>query len=513
MKNNIPENTVEIDVKDFGPIAEAKIELRPLTVFVGPSNTGKSYLATLIYALHHFFNDTVFNRNSMGDIPYYFSRRRQIAEDYYTKDNLEKLLDWLEYGGNEKVANKNSEYFLPKEMFKLIRPCIRNIDQASYDLDLEIRRCFSVRRTADLVRHQKKPGRKALVSVGKKFIEPDDKSISVNYNISIGEQEASLRATVPSYPNLSIGLSYQEFREIRKIRKACSFTPNNDEMNQTHYAFIVNQLANIFKNNVAGPLTESCYYLPAGRTGMMHTHRVIVKALFQGATRAGLQPEYVAPMLSGAVADFLNRLVLLGDRNGGYSRKTSIGDQIEQEILKGTINIGASETGYPEFYYQPDGWTKIALPSMSTSSMISELAPVVLYLRYIVKTGEVIIIEEPEAHLHPAMQVEFTRRLAALINSGVRVIVTTHSEWVLEKLANIVASSSKLNGKKNNSDAEVTLFPNQVGAWLFEPKQSPRGSKVKELPLNTETRMLPADFDSIATSLYNEWATLHSDSE
>ena len=34
---------VEIAVKNFGPIAEATIDLRPLTVFVGPSNTGKTY--------------------------------------------------------------------------------------------------------------------------------------------------------------------------------------------------------------------------------------------------------------------------------------------------------------------------------------------------------------------------------------------------------------------------------------------------------------------------------------
>ena len=30
---------VEISVRNFGPIAEADLDLRPLTVFVGPSNT------------------------------------------------------------------------------------------------------------------------------------------------------------------------------------------------------------------------------------------------------------------------------------------------------------------------------------------------------------------------------------------------------------------------------------------------------------------------------------------
>ena len=47
---------VEIAVKNFGPIADATINLHPLTVFVGPSNTGKTYFSTLIYALHRIFD-------------------------------------------------------------------------------------------------------------------------------------------------------------------------------------------------------------------------------------------------------------------------------------------------------------------------------------------------------------------------------------------------------------------------------------------------------------------------
>ena len=49
--------SLELTVTNFGPIAEAKVELRPLTVFVGPSNTGKSYMAGLIYAMQRFFTN------------------------------------------------------------------------------------------------------------------------------------------------------------------------------------------------------------------------------------------------------------------------------------------------------------------------------------------------------------------------------------------------------------------------------------------------------------------------
>ena len=55
MEDSTIRDSLELEVADFGPIVNAKIDLRPLTVFIGPSNTGKSYLATLIYALHVYF--------------------------------------------------------------------------------------------------------------------------------------------------------------------------------------------------------------------------------------------------------------------------------------------------------------------------------------------------------------------------------------------------------------------------------------------------------------------------
>ena len=65
---------VRISVKDLGPIASGTIDLWPLTVFVGPSNTGKTYFAILLYALQRildgfprFPNSRQFFRSHLGD--------------------------------------------------------------------------------------------------------------------------------------------------------------------------------------------------------------------------------------------------------------------------------------------------------------------------------------------------------------------------------------------------------------------------------------------------------------
>ena len=139
--------------------------------------------------------------------------------------------------------------------------------------------------------------------------------------------------------------------------------------------------------------------------------------------------------------------------------------------------------------------------------MVSELAPIVLYLRHVVRIGDVLIIEEPEAHLHPKMQVLFTRYLAAVVKAGIRVVVTTHSEWVLEALANLVRLSEVPKARRSEIADGPALKPDEVGAWLFE-QERPKGSVVTEIPLDTVRGTFPAGFGDITEDLYNDWATI-----
>ena len=43
----------QIRFRNFGPIKDGTIKVKPLTIFIGPNNAGKSYAATLIYALNN----------------------------------------------------------------------------------------------------------------------------------------------------------------------------------------------------------------------------------------------------------------------------------------------------------------------------------------------------------------------------------------------------------------------------------------------------------------------------
>ena len=269
---------------------------------------------------------------------------------------------------------------------------------------------------------------------------------------------------------------------------------------------LIKSLADIIDSDF---LNVPAFYLPADRAGVMQSHKVVVGALIKNATMTGLRPDVQTPMLSGVLADFLERLIEMDDPTNQHSSSREHGARIEQAILGGSVRIKRSEsTNYPRFAYRPNGWED-DLPLINASSMVLELAPVVLFLRHWIRDGNVLIVEEPESHLHPAMQVEFTRQLALLVQAGIRVIITTHSEWVLEELGNIVQRATLPKKQREDlSGGGIALHSDQVGIWLFKKKPSVQGSVVEEVEMDRETGLYPVGFDAVSEELYNDNANI-----
>ena len=330
----------------------------------------------------------------------------------------------------------------------------------------------------------------------------------LDHRLTIGTRRIELMTTIPER-NLQVSISGND-----RLVFALAYREGRDRDRDSRNRYgrqMLETLMQLVLPRLFGPLHIPAFYLPADRTGVMHSHQVVVGSLIQNAATTTLRRPVNTPMLSGVLADYLQQLIQLEPQS--YQESISnddLGMQIEKTIISGSVQIESPEGfNYPHFTYRPFGWKK-SLPLMNASSMVSEIAPVVLYLRHLVSPGSVLIIEEPESHLHPAMQVEFTRQIAALVKAGVRVIVTTHSEWVLEELANIVRRSElpKAAGRKEMPHGEFALRPEQVGAWLFKPKRRPKGSVVEEIRFDPDAGGLESDFSEVGRQLYNDWATI-----
>ncbi len=504
---DIEHGHLKLDVTDFGPIVEAKIDLRPLTVFVGPSNTGKSYLAVLIYALHRFFGrDRRFpQQRYRGDFPFYWRR----GKPEISGDSLDALLDLVRPLENDGKLSKNSSIVLPLQVAEILRS---GLDGNADALVGEISRCFGVDPIDSLTRRDSTS--KARV-VARRRVTPD--SEPVEHVLTLARRsnvldpmggskfQAEIPANVPIPANSEA--DYSAIRLLAHLGELKEIT-----MDPTQAKFVVLELlesvGSMILPSILGPIHLPAYYLPADRTGIMHAHNVVISALIASSSFAGLRSATRTPMLSGVLADFLEQLIEIGAVR--RKSKVDLGKDIEKYILGGSVGIQReSQNDYPHFVYRPNKWQD-DLALANASSMVSELAPVVLYLRHIVEPGNVLIVEEPESHLHPAMQVAFTRQLSALVNAGIRVIVTTHSEWLLEELANIVRRSKLSESERRKiSGSNVALNATQVGAWLFEPKKRPKGSVIREIHLD-DSGLYPSGYDEIAAALHNDWAELSS---
>jgi predicted ATPase len=71
---------------------------------------------------------------------------------------------------------------------------------------------------------------------------------------------------------------------------------------------------------------------------------------------------------------------------------------------------------------------------------VSQLLPVIV-LCLLAPEGSVVMLEQPELHLHPALQQRLGDFLLACANSGRQLIVETHSEYIVSRLRRRIAAA------------------------------------------------------------------------
>ncbi|MGN0879778.1 MAG: AAA family ATPase [Oligosphaeraceae bacterium] len=72
------------------------------------------------------------------------------------------------------------------------------------------------------------------------------------------------------------------------------------------------------------------------------------------------------------------------------------------------------------------------------SSSVKSLTDLYFYIRYLAQPGHLLMIDEPELNLHPSNQRLMARLLAMLVNAGVKVFVTTHSDYIIREFNTLI---------------------------------------------------------------------------
>jgi predicted ATPase len=120
--------------------------------------------------------------------------------------------------------------------------------------------------------------------------------------------------------------------------------------------------------------------------------------------------------------------------------------EIEKELLDGSVVIG--KNGNVEFSSNKTSKKK-TLSFHQSSSIVKTLAGLVIYLKHTALKNDLVIIDEPELNLHPDNQIKITRIIAQLINKGLNFVISTHSDYILREINNLIMLSSNDNNIKS----------------------------------------------------------------
>ncbi|HPA57321.1 MAG TPA: AAA family ATPase [bacterium] len=122
------------------------------------------------------------------------------------------------------------------------------------------------------------------------------------------------------------------------------------------------------------------------------------------------------------------------------SKRSSFISDNHHEILNDFADIIGGKytvTRNDELYFEPRG-EKIKLTMDESSSAVRSLLDLGFYLRHAAKKSDLLIVDEPELNLHPENQRKVARLLATLVNLGVKVFITTHSDYIIKELNTLI---------------------------------------------------------------------------
>ncbi len=108
------------------------------------------------------------------------------------------------------------------------------------------------------------------------------------------------------------------------------------------------------------------------------------------------------------------------------------------DIIGGDYQVNSKND---ELYFVPKR-SRIRLTMDESSSAVRSLSLIGFYLRHTAKRGELLIIDEPELNLHPENQRKVARLLASLVNSGLNIFITTHSDYIIKEFNTLLMLNS-----------------------------------------------------------------------
>lgn len=377
---------MKIVLKNVGPLkGEMKIEPARLTVFSGGNNTGKTYAMYVLWAL--------FQRR----IQHVFSFAERLADQLKMQGSVLLPLDefctqnWsaIENGIASGLRKRLPELFsAPAQFFASA--------EVRVSLDLLEFRKFAVAH----------PAFKRSIGVG----------ASSTLDVRLTNDDG----------NLAIALTALDAGKL----------PNS---------LLTELISSLFIDMVLGTQIDGAFLLPAERGGLNLFYPDLDaknSALVRHLKRDESNPfELVKDLMIAQYAEPIDAYIKFLKRVP-RNQRSALGfhDQaleLQKKIVRVRYKVSKDGvvTAKP---YRSDAELGIHL----TSSTVKSFYGLWAWLELQAKPGDCLMIDEPELNLHPDNQRLIARLLARLVNLGIKVVISTHSDYIIRELNNMIMLST-----------------------------------------------------------------------
>lgn len=120
-----------------------------------------------------------------------------------------------------------------------------------------------------------------------------------------------------------------------------------------------------------------------------------------------------------------------------------------------------------------DNGNQVVLSMYMGSTSVRSLTDLCFYVKHLAQKNDLIIMDEPELNLHPENQIKIARFFARLVNNGICICITTHSDYIIKELNNLIMLSNDFREKdalikKYGYKDDEILKPSQVRVYVAE---------------------------------------------
>jgi predicted ATP-dependent endonuclease of OLD family len=447
---------MNIEIKNFGPIEYLKIDLeKDLHLIYGKNAIGKSYAIYCVYCLLK----NIKNKDS--------NRRHGYFINQGENDSFLQFLTGNSKLSESNVKPKSKDVIKTRDITSEFKDWVKNIFRDFFlnDFQNSLLNTFS-----------------SLENLKNRFNQKDFEIIInlPNHNnckkIIISVCEGNLE--------VDLDLNVKNLELVEKTTKTTKYSVYLDgkkfdgKPTERERGYVIESFLNYYVQGIFQQLSKGMreiYFLPASRSGLyqgLNSFAPIIAELTQ--SRFFISNKKIElPTLSEPVSDYYIDLSTIDKKhfNKEFSQLVSM---LESKILKGKVEFDDESKNIT---YEPTG-LDIKLNLSEASSMVAEMSPLVLYLKHIInhkfqsqsgryfqywgwngKGNDIFFIEEPEAHLHPDIQVDLMKVFAEFVKYNLKIFITSHSNYMFNELNNLILD----NKIDRNKIAVYHLIQNENG--------------------------------------------------